>query len=64
LLAWGMMPVGLVASGLIVRLAEGPLSREAALVAPFWVAAGGMLVLAGVAWRPIGLGFAGLDEKV
>jgi MFS family permease len=64
LLAWGMMPVGLVASGLIVRLAEGPLAREAALVAPFWVAAGGMLVLASVAWRPIGRGFAGLDEKV
>jgi MFS family permease len=64
LLAWGMMPVGLLASGLIVRWTEGPLARETALVAPFWAAAVGMLVLAVLAWRPIGRGFAGLDEKV
>ncbi len=60
LLAWGMMPLGLLASGLIVRWAEGPLPREAALVAPFWAAAVGMLLLAGLAWRPIGRGFAAL----
>jgi MFS family permease len=60
LLAWGMIPVGLLASGLIVTLAEGWLTREAALTAPFWVAAVGMLVLAAGAWRPIGRGFAAL----
>jgi MFS family permease len=60
LLAWGMMPVGLIASGLIVRLAEGPLLREAALVAPFWAASVGMVVLAALSWQPIARGFAGL----
>ena len=60
LLAWGMMPVGLVVSGVIVRLAEGPLARETALAVPFWAAAAGMGLLAVLAWRPIGRGFAGL----
>jgi MFS family permease len=64
LLAWGMMPVGLLASGVIVWLAEGPLTREVALVLPFWVAAAGFVGLTVLAWRPIGRGFAGLDEKV
>ena len=63
-LAWGMMPVGLIASGLIVWWAEGPLTREVALVLPFWVAAAGFVALTVLAWRPIGRGFAGLDEKV
>jgi MFS family permease len=64
LLAWGMMPVGLLASGVIVWLTEGPLTREVALVLPFWVAAAGFVGLTVLAWRPIGRGFAGLDEKV
>jgi MFS family permease len=63
LLAWGMMPVGLVLYGLIVRLAEGPLSREAALLIPFWVATCGCVVLTLLAWRPIGRGFAA-EEKI
>ena len=63
-LAWGMMPVGLIASGLIAWWAEGPLTREVALVLPFWVAAAGFVALTVLAWRPIGRGFAGLDEKV
>jgi MFS family permease len=64
LLAWGMMPLGLLASGLIVRLAEGPLSRDVALVLPFWVAAVGYVGLTLLAWRPIGTGFAALQEKI
>jgi MFS family permease len=64
LLAWGMIPLGLLLSGLIVRWAEGPLSREVALVLPFWVAAGGHVVLTALAWRPIGRGFAALVEKI
>ena len=39
LLAWGMMPLGLLASGLVVRVASGFWPREIALVAPFWAAA-------------------------
>lgn len=58
LLAWGMMPVGLILSGLIVRLAEGPLPRDVALMLPFWAAALGALALTAAAWRALGRGFA------
>jgi len=57
LLAWGMMPVGLILSGLIVRAAEPAAGRSLALVAPFHVAALGAAVLALVAWRALGRGF-------
>ena len=63
LLAWGMIPVGLVLSGLIVRAGEGPLTREVALTLPFWVAALGALMLTIVAWRGLGRGFAGDPDK-
>lgn len=59
LLAWGLMPVGLVLSGLIVRGAEAAeIPRAAALGAPFAVAALGALALALFGWRPLGRGFA------
>ena len=64
LLAWGMMPVGLLASGLIVHWAEGAMPRDVALVLPFWVAAAGHVGLTVLAWRPIRRGFAALDEKI
>lgn len=51
LLAWGMMPVGLLLSGVIVRVAETPLGRESALVAPFVVGTVGALGLGIVGWR-------------
>ncbi len=57
LLAWGMMPVGLLLSGLIVRMADGPLARDAALTAPFVVAALGALALAVAGWRALSRGF-------
>lgn len=58
LLAWGMMPLGLLLSGLTVRLAEPLLGRTPALIAPFLLAAAlvGLLTLAG--WRPLGRGLA------
>ncbi len=44
---WGMMPVGAMAGGLIVTLAEPSLGRLAALHAPWWFAgAGGVALLA------------------
>ncbi|WP_309664709.1 MFS transporter [Tabrizicola sp.] len=58
LLAWGMMPVGLILSGLIVRLTEGPLPRDVALTLPFWAAALGAVALTAAAWRALGRGFA------
>lgn len=58
LLAWGMMPLGLLLSGLIVRGLDGPFSREIALKMPFWVAAAGVLVTAIAGWRHLGAGLA------
>lgn len=63
LLAWGMMPLGLILSGLIVRLADGPMSRGTALTVPFWVAALGALILTWAAWRGLARGFAGDPDK-
>ncbi len=60
LLAWGMIPIGLVLSGFIVRLADGPLSRNTALEMPFLVAAIGALILGLAGWKPLGRGFAHL----
>ncbi|MBM1558261.1 MFS transporter [Sulfitobacter mediterraneus] len=53
LLAWGMMPVGLLLSGMIVRLAEAPLGRDLALTAPFWVGTLGAAVLGALGWRAL-----------
>ena len=58
LLAWGMMPVGLVLSGLIVSLSEAFMSREVALMMPFVAAAFGATILAIVAWKPLARGFS------
>ncbi|MGR3513941.1 MAG: MFS transporter [Paracoccaceae bacterium] len=57
LLAWGMMPIGLALSGVLTRLAEGPLPRDTALIVPFVVAGLGGILLAAVIWRPIGRAF-------
>ncbi|MEM9464239.1 MAG: MFS transporter [Actinomycetota bacterium] len=37
--AWGMMPIGSIVGGLLVAIADGPLSRDAALRLP-WIVAG------------------------
>jgi MFS family permease len=58
LVAWGMMPLGLALSGLIVRVADGPLPREVALTLPFWAAASGVLVTTIFGWRPLARGLA------
>ncbi len=60
LLAWGMMPLGLVLSGVTVRLAEGVMPRDLALTLPFWVAGMGSLALTLAVWGGIGRGFARL----
>lgn len=62
LLAWGMMPVGLVLSGLVVSLGELFLPRGTALVLPFWAAGLGALVVAGAVWGRIRQGFAGISR--
>lgn len=69
LLAWGMMPLGLVLSGLIIEAAEGPLPRDVALTLPFWAAALGSAGLTAMAWCGLARGFAagaagaGSDKK-
>lgn len=62
LMAWGLMPVGLGLSGLIIRVAEGPMPRETALVLPFYVAAIGTAVLTALAWRGIRDGLKALNH--
>lgn len=58
LLAWGMMPVGLLLSGVVVSLGEAVLPRAVALTLPFWVAGGGTLLLTFAVWRAIPRGFS------
>lgn len=55
--SWGMMPVGLALSGLVVELGEAVMPRALALTLPFYVAGAGVLVLTLWAWRAIGTGF-------
>ena len=57
LLAWGMMPVGLALSGIIVHFAQYEFARSTALVAPFFVAAVGSLLLTLWGWRILRNGF-------
>jgi MFS family permease len=63
LLAWGMMPVGLILSGLVVSLGELFLPRNAALVLPFCVAALGSLVVTIAVWNGIRRGFGGISGE-
>lgn len=58
LMAWGMMPAGLLLSGLAVRLAEPLLGRPAALLAPFFLAAVLVGLLTVFGWRPLARGIA------
>lgn len=58
MMAWGMMPVGLLLSGILVQLADGLFPREVALTAPFWASTAGALMLGLVGWRILGRGFA------
>ncbi|MFN3576459.1 MAG: MFS transporter [Tabrizicola sp.] len=62
LLAWGMMPVGLVLSGLVVSLGEAVMPRAAALVLPFWAAGLGALVVTAAVRGAIRRGFAGISR--
>lgn len=57
LLAWGMMPIGLVLSGALVSLAEPVTTRDTALSLPFIVAAIGVFILSLATWKPLGRGF-------
>ncbi|WP_353471407.1 MFS transporter [Salipiger sp. H15] len=63
LFAWGMMPLGLLLSGLVIRFAEEVMPRALALQMPFVVAAAGVVVLTAWAWRPLDAGFAGADTN-
>lgn len=63
LLAWGMMPLGLLASGLIVRLSETVMPRPDALTTPFYVATLGGLLLAWIGWGALRRGFAAATSQ-
>ena len=57
LLAWGTIPLGMVLSGLLTRLADTALPRCSALTAPFFTAALGAMLITLVAWRALARGF-------
>jgi MFS family permease len=54
LMAWGMMPVGLLLSGLCVRFAKPLVGRDVALIMPFLAAFLGALILGWFGWRALG----------
>lgn len=58
LLAWGMMPIGLLLSGLIVSWSQAWMPRETALTMPFVAAGLGAALLTALAWRTLGRGFS------
>ncbi|MEP4978699.1 MFS transporter [Ascidiaceihabitans sp.] len=58
MLAWGLMPIGLILSGLIVRWGETVFTRDAALVLPFYVASAGAVLVGVLGWRALGRGFS------
>ncbi len=58
LMAWGMMPVGLLLSGASVKLAETMLDRSDALIVPFMLSGIGGVLLTLLSWRALGRGFA------
>ncbi|MEO0665513.1 MAG: MFS transporter [Pseudomonadota bacterium] len=57
LLAWGMMPVGLLLSGWMIGAAESVADRGTALTVPFYAAAFGAALLTVAGWRPLARGF-------
>ncbi|WP_299745279.1 MFS transporter [uncultured Tateyamaria sp.] len=63
LLAWGMMPIGLLLSGLVVGMAEETIPRSFALISPFVLAAAGATLLTVCAWRPLGRGFQPMNQS-
>jgi hypothetical protein len=52
--------LGLVLSGLVVRLGETLAPRDVALILPFLVAGVGTILLSWVVWRAIPRGFASI----
>ena len=58
LLAWGMMPIGLLLSGGLINFAEGFVDRGTAITVPLFAAALGGLILAVTAYGALGRGFA------
>ena len=56
LLAWGMMPIGLLLSGILVTIFESITTREIALTTPFWAAALGSIMLTIGGWSVLKTG--------
>ena len=64
LLSWGAMVLGLALSGVVVRVMEAPLGREAALVVPFTLASAAVLLLTALTWRSLLRGFGRRRDTV
>jgi MFS family permease len=57
MLAWGLIPVGLILSGVVVRICEPILGRADALAVPFFASSLGAVFLGVLGWRAIERGF-------
>ena len=62
LLAWVLMPIGLVLSGLIVRDAEPMIGRSQALNLLIFTASAGALILGILGWQVLNLSFNHVDQ--
>lgn len=58
LVAFGAIPLGMLASGLIVTMAHHRLPHETALIVPFIVAGLGLIAQVALSWRAVGHRFA------
>lgn len=59
LFAFGLIPLGMLASGILVRLCSEILPHEAAITVPFYVAGAGLTIQVLLSWRAIGRIFPG-----
>ncbi|MCH2077734.1 MAG: MFS transporter [Rhodobacteraceae bacterium] len=57
MLAWGMMPIGLLLSGALISFLGPYTGRDIAISAPLWAAALGSGALAWASWRTLAEGF-------
>ena len=57
LIAWALMPVGILGCGLIIRACEDSVGRGLAIAAPFYMSALGVLLVSVVTWSALDKGF-------
>ncbi len=57
LIAFGLIPLGILASGIVVRSTEDVLGRDWAIVVPFLISSAGIVLLSVMTWSSLHQGF-------